>query len=151
MKIACLVGGLAFFVLTGAWSPAHIRVKSRPSPAAVVCLATSADSLNRKNSLLELMTKSDSLNAAERATLALQLTTPTNVTIITTESKCVRAAFVIDSLLATPNSGRKILMFKLGTSFGAESPTFSGSQGVAVIFLFNGQMGYTNRISLGGS
>lgn len=150
MNITSLVGGLAFLVLTGVLSPARLYFGGPASPPVSVCLATTTDSLNTKESLLRLLTKRDSITTAERANLGLQLTTPANVAIITTESKCVRAAFVIDSLLATPNSGRKILMLKLGTSFGAESPTFSGAQGVAVVFLFNGQMGYTKRISLGG-
>jgi hypothetical protein len=151
MNTVLLLGGLAFLVLTGVWSPARAHKESALSPPAGVCLAASTDTLNYQESLLRLMTRTDSITTAERANLGLQLTTPANVTIIKTESKCSRAAFVIDSLLATPNSGRKVLMFKLGTSFGAESPTFTASQGVAVVFLFNGQMDYSKRISLGGS
>jgi hypothetical protein len=119
--------------------------------APKVCLAASTDSLNRLTDFIHLLTHTDSISAARRSVFGLQLTTPSNVAIITTERKCVRAAFVLDSLLATPNSGRKVLMFKLGTSFGAESPTFSATEGVAVIFLFNGQMSYTMRMALGGS
>lgn len=150
MNTTTLLGSLAILAVTSTWSPARLHVEGRLLPPVPVCLAATTDSLNHKESLLRLMTRTDSISAAERANLGLQLTTPANVKIITTEAKCVRAAFVIDSLLATPGSGRKILMFKLGTSFGAESPTFSEAQGVGVIFLFNGQMTYTQRISLGG-
>jgi hypothetical protein len=92
--------------------------------------------------LLKLATATDSITATRRGFYQVQLTTAGNVSRVTKEQDCVKAAAAIDSVAGTPNSGRKVHLIKIGPNYGAESPAYSAAAENTVIFILNGSLKY---------
>jgi hypothetical protein len=70
-----------------------------------------------------LVTGNDSVAADMRAKLQLEQSTSRHVALVKDRKTCAAAALAIDSLRNTPNSGRKVYVFKLGpTRYGVADP-----------------------------
>ena len=71
-----------------------------------------------------LVTRSDSVFVDMRTKLGLVQSTSQNVSLVTHKPTCAAAAVAVDSLRNTPNSGRKVYVFKLGpTRYGVSDPS----------------------------
>lgn len=119
----------------------------RSSPKA--CLPASADSSAYFEELQRIATSSDSIPTLQRRVYRLELTTVNRTSWVTKEDDCRKAALVIDSVAGTLNSGRQVLMFKLGASYGAASPAYSSLHAAKVIFILDSSFKYLVHVCMG--
>ena len=120
-----------------------------PLSPSKVCLPASADSFAYFGELQRIATSSDSIPTLQRQVYQLKLTTVDRTRWVTKEDDCRKAALVIDSVAGTPNSGRQVLMFKLGSSYGAASPAYSSLHDAKIIFMLNSSFKYLVHVCMG--
>jgi len=63
------------------------------------------------------MTRTDSLNTALRQGLQLPLINSNQIKRVTKAQTCAQAAAAVDLLVNTPNSGRLVYVYQLGTNY----------------------------------
>ena len=130
---------------------ACVSATTSPPPLSLpkVCLPGSADSFGYFGELQRIVTSSDSISTLQRRVYRLQLTTVNRTSRVTKEDDCRKAALVIDSVAGTPNSERQVLMFKLGSRYGAASPAYSSLHDAHVIFILDSSFKYLVHVCMG--
>ena len=151
MHVATQFRRLAMLGVTACLGAGAYPREGSPAPLPPnVCLTSAADTFNLQGQLLQLATAADSITAQRRTFYQLQLTTPGNVSRVTKENDCKKAAAVIDSVAGTPNSGRTVHLWKLGSNYGTESPAYSATTTTSVIFILSSSFKYKAHAGLGG-
>ncbi len=93
-----------------------------------------------------MLTRPDTEYVTDRAQFGLIQTTSRNVALVTTKSICAQAALKVDSLRNTPNSGRKVYVFRLGpTRYGVsdpDSPSLVMQSGERMMLFFTSSFAY---------
>lgn len=136
-------------VMLGTTACVSATTSPRPLTSPNVCLPASADSSTYFEELRRIATSSDSIPALQRRVYQLELTTVNRTGRVSKEDDCRKAALVIDSVAGTPNSGRQVLMFKLGSRYGAASPAYSTLHDAKVIFILDGSFKYLVHVCMG--
>jgi hypothetical protein len=107
-------------MLAAACGPAMASVSPAPAP-----LCRPSDELVTRTlaNLRSLVTINDTLRRAMRDSLRLSATRTSDVSYVTDEKICVKAAAAMDALWNTGPTSRQVYVYKFGTDYIVEDPT----------------------------
>jgi hypothetical protein len=90
--------------------------------AVLKCHAADGRSAATISALQSLATSTVPADIALRDSLHLTIRRATDVSLITTETTCQRAATELDKLWQTGTTNRQVYVYKVGQDFGVEDP-----------------------------
>ena len=86
------------------------------------CHAQTADALNLRSYIRELVSTTDTARVRLRNTLGLSKTDSTKVVLVTATATCVNVATGINTGYQTPNLARHLYVVQVGKLFAAQDP-----------------------------
>jgi hypothetical protein len=133
MRVTCIL--LATIVIWGCGYQLNAQTSG--------CRPADAVSSRTLQTLLEIVTSTDSADVAYRDSLGLEPTTASKVALVTDNRTCQTAVGAFNSLVSSPGAVRSVFTYKVGSFFAVEDPGHPRGEYRAVA-IFDRRWAYKN-------